>query len=67
MLHLRKWGGDNITTLYKYYETSDDANNDNTYMNSGSMSVIPPELFFHRNFDIDRSQIYVKRRVGCRI
>ena len=47
------WGGDKITTLYKYYETSNEANSDNTYMNSGSMSVIPPELFFHRNFDID--------------
>ena len=47
------WGGDNITTLYKYYATQDEANNDTTYMNSGSMSVIPPHMFYHRNFDID--------------
>lgn len=46
-------GGDNITTLYKYYETSAEANNDNTYMNNGSMTVIPSEMFFHQKLDID--------------
>ena len=27
------------------------------HMNSGSMSVIPPHMFYHRNFDIDSREV----------